>query len=183
MIFDDFLDNFEDLKQFYLSCEFKDEVNPVDGVVYPAICKEIPDSIIGDLFRNIADVIGRPPENPVTFLRMSADGVPCPHRYHTDNSMGQYSLMLYLMDNKEAGTGFARHKQTGLYDAPKTDEELHLTIKDCNDDSKWQIYSSTEMRENRAVIFDSSLFHVALPIGGFGKSQSDARIVLTCFFS
>jgi hypothetical protein len=183
VIIDNFLDNYDDLKKFSLSCQFKDEVNPVDGVVYPAICLDVPPDIVDSLFRSITNVIGRPPENPLVFLRMSKAGVAQPPPFHTDNSMGAYSLMLYLMDRPDAGTGFVKHKETGVYAAPFDENQLNLTIRDCNDDSKWQLYEKVEMRQNRAVIFNSSLFHVALPIGGFGKSQSKARIVLTCFFS
>lgn len=178
-----FLEDFNSLKQYSLECEFKDEVNPVDGVAYPHICKGIPESILNDLFFNLTHRFAREPQDPVCFLRMSPAGVPVPHRYHTDNSMGRYSLMLYLQDNPSAGTGLATHLPTGVYMAPENEGVLNETIKDCNDDSKWKIYKRFVMQENKAVIFDSRLFHVALPIGGFGEAREDSRIVFTCFYS
>lgn len=180
---DDFLEDFDTLDRFKDECEYKDEVNPADGVVYPLICKDLPLSIINDVMFNITHrVLLREPVAPLCFLRKSPKGMPVPHKFHTDNSMGQYSLMLYLQDNDNAGTGFAAHKETGIYQAPKDDDLLRITIKDCNDDSKWQIYKKAKMEKNRAVLFDSSLFHVALPIGGFGNG-TESRTVFTCFFS
>ncbi len=178
-----FLRDFDALKDFSKTCEFKDETNPIDGVIYPLICMDIPQPILNDLYWHIGAVLHRGPKDPITFMRMSKKGTPVPHKFHTDNSMGKYSLMLYLDDNDQAGTGFAIHKELGIDSAPKNDIALKKTIDHCNDDSKWQLYSVAKMEENKAVMFDSSLFHVALPIGGFGKTQQDARIVLTCFFS
>ena len=180
---DSFLENFDELEDFYKSCEYKDEVNPVDGVVYPLICKELPESIVHSvMFQLTYGVLGRLPKDPVMFLRQSPKGVPVPHKYHTDNSMGTYSMMLYLQDFPDAGTGFARHIETGVTSSCVGAETLEKTIDDCNDDSKWQLYKMVCMVKNKAVIFDSSLFHVALPIGGFGEADK-ARTVLTCFFS
>ena len=59
--------------------------------------------------------------------------------------MGKFSLMLYIQDNPEAGTGFAKHKELGITSAPVTNASLNQTIKDCNDDSKWQIYKKVYM--------------------------------------
>jgi len=178
---ENFLDFPDRLIEFASSCEWVDEVNPADGVVYPRIQKNIPKEILSDVFWNVAHKVGHIPKNPVTFLRQSPKGLPVPHKYHTDNSMGGYSMMIYLQDNPSAGTGFARH-ESGTYTAPLDEELLRTTIDDCNDDSKWQLYKTAEMVQNKAVIFNSELFHVALPIGGFGNG-TNARTVFTCFFS
>ena len=179
---DSFLDFPDRLIAYSNRCEFKDEVNPVDGVVYPRICKDIPEEILNDVFFNITHRLGRAPIDPLCFMRQSPKGVPVPHKYHTDNSMGHYSMMIYLQDMPDAGTGLAQHVEMGLIMAPADQGQLEKAIKDCNDDSKWQIYKVAEMVKNKAVIFDSRLFHVALPIGGFGKAQG-SRTVFTCFFS
>lgn len=180
---DNFLEFPDRLIQYSKECEFKDEVNPVDGVVYPLICKYIPEPILNDVMFNLTHRFAREPKDPLCFLRMSPKGVPVSHKFHTDHSIGRYSLMLYLQDNDKAGTGFACHIPTESVSAPESENALKETIKDCNDDSKWKIYKHFEMRKNRAVIFDSQLFHVALPIGGFGEAQEDSRIVFTCFYS
>ena len=179
---DDFLEFPDRLVKFAKECEFKDEINPIDGVVYPHICKDIPENILNDVLFNLTyKVLAREPVNPLCFLRMSPDGVSCTHTFHTDNCMGGYSMMIYLQDEPKAGTGFAQHIKTGAMSS--IHEDLSQTIEDCNDESKWVIYKRFEMKKNKAIIFDSQLFHVALPIGGFGLDQSDSRIVFTCFFS
>jgi len=180
MIIDNFLPSYNLLKDFSKTCTFEDEVNPVDGVVYPHICKELPTEVKKDLLEQLGILFGRNIINPVMFLRMSPEGVPCPHRFHTDSSMGKFSFMLYLDNKQEAGTGFYRHIPT---DQVRPEHSLEKVIEDCNDNEKWQLESKADMVENRAVIFDSELFHAALPFGGYGKTQDDARIVLTCFFS
>lgn len=178
-----FLDNFKELEDFSKKAEYKDEVNSVDGVVYPYICKDIPERIMNDLMYCLTfKLMQRRPKNPTVFLRKSPAGVPVTHKFHTDHSMGTFSMMLYIQDNPNAGTGLARHKETGMTKAPEDPELLKIAIDDCNDDSKWQIYKVAEMVKNKAVIFDSQLFHVALPIGGFGEAN-EARTVLTCFYS
>lgn len=179
----DFLGNFSELEEYLKNAQFKDEVNPVDGVVYPHICKDIPVGVTNDIIFNLTHkVLARSPRNPFIFMRKSPAGVPVPHKFHTDNSMGDYSMMIYLQDNPGAGTGLAIHKEMNIWMAPEDQEQLKKAIKDCNDDSKWQIYKAAEMVKNKAVIFDSRLFHVALPIGGFGEGD-ESRVVLTCFFS
>lgn len=179
---DDFLDTYDALKAYSQYCDFEDIPNPVDGVVYPHICREIPDFIQWEIELRLNDFVGRKIENPTIFMRMSPSGVHVPHIVHTDNSMGSHSLMLYMND-ADGGTGFARHKETGMHMAPESEQLLQIAIDDCNKPDKWIFYDQAKMRENRAVIFDASLFHCALPIGGFGETQSDARIVLTAFFS
>lgn len=179
----DFLGDFSELEKFAKIARYRDEINPVDGVVYPHICKEIPAGVINDIIFNLTHkLLSRAPKKPFIFMRKSPAGVPVPHKFHTDNSMGEFSMMIYLQDNPRAGTALAYHKELGINQAPNDNEKLEKTIKDCNDDSKWQIYKLAKMVKNKAVIFDSRLFHVALPIGGFGEGE-ESRVVLTCFFS
>ena len=178
-----FLDNFKELEDYAKKAKYEDEVNPVDGVVYPCICKDIPERVMNDLIYCLTfKILQRRPKDPFVFLRRSPEGVPVPHKFHTDHSMGDFSMMIYLQDNPDAGTGLAIHKEMGISRAPDNQEQLNKAIEDCNDDSKWQIYKIAEMMKNKAVIFDSQLFHVALPIGGFGEGK-ESRTVLTCFFS
>lgn len=179
VILDDFLPIYDDLKAFTLSCDFKDEVNPVDGVVYPYICRDIPyhDEIINQI--NIS--VGRDIVAPTLFLRMSPEGVDCPHIVHSDKSMGDYSFMLYF--HEEGGTALLRHRDSGITYNPEGSEFVDLVQRDQNSPEKWVIYQEAKAKPNRGAIFDAGLLHAAQPIGGFGASQADSRIVLTCFFS
>ena len=182
IIIDSFLETtYPQLKAHSKTCEFGDVENPIDGVVYPHICLDVPQDVVDELYWFLGAVISRKIKDPLTFMRMSPKGAAAPHKFHNDSSHGKYSMMLYLEDNDDAGTGLAQHKKTEAI-RPANDI-LQEVIRDQNLDEEWFVYKVAKMRENRAVIFDSSLFHVALPIGGYGEKQEDSRIVLTTFFS
>ena len=182
IILDDFLETtYPELKAHSKTCEFVDETNPIDGVVYPLICKDIPEPVINELYWFLGAVIHRRIKNPLTFMRMTKKGTPCPHTFHNDSSMGYYSCMFYLEDNENAGTALVRHNKTKSVRV--TDDILEAVTEDQNNRDAWTIYETAEMKENRAIVFNSDLLHCALPFGGYGETQEDSRIVLTTFFS
>jgi hypothetical protein len=180
MVIDNFINNFHSLNDYAKGAEFKDEVNDIDGVVYPLICREIPESI----YSSVIDAIGKnfkKPVKPLMFMRRSPKGVHCPHKVHSDNSMGKYSLMLYMSDDVH-GTSFLRHNVTGAKHVRYNDNIVGAIIEDQNNDDAWRVYQMNYGAVNRAVIFDAHLLHRAEPVGGFGDGDN-ARTVLTCFFS
>lgn len=182
IVCDEFLGSFDELLNHAKTADFRDVVNPVDNVTYPGICVDIPDSVKSELLERVASVIGREPESVTMFMRRSPKGVHVPHIVHTDNSMGLYSLMLYMNDYAGGGTGFLEHSETGMRFAPVTEEQLDIAIRDQNSPEKWLLIDKCEMKQNRACIFEADQFHCALPVGGFGDG-SEARTVLTVFFS
>lgn len=179
-VVDNFLDNYEDLKQLSLTCKFEDVVNPADGVTYPHIFKDIPVDVQTAVKSKLEDLFGKSLTINFMFMRMSPEGVRVPHIAHTDNSMGKYSLMLYL--NEGSGTSFLKHWRTGICIAPADQSCVDLMSRDANNMEEWVALNTVESKENRACIFDAEYFHCAQPIGGFGKTQQDSRIVLTAFF-
>lgn len=181
-IIDDFIANYVDLKALAATADFQGVKNPVDGVIYPHILAEIPDHIKRQVIDRITDIFGREPESITMFMRRSPTGVAVPHIAHTDNSMGRFSLMLYLFDNEGSGTAFIRHKSTGIMYAPESQDFLNIVQADQNKPEKWDLVDMANAKENRAVIFDSGKFHCAMPIGGFGEGV-EARTVLTVFFN
>ena len=130
--YDNFLDSYQSIKDFSLSCEFKDEVNEVDGVTYPYICRDIPEDVRSEVFKKLAEFKGGEIENPTIFLRMSPGGVHVPHVAHTDISMGQFSFMLYLHDNSDSGTSLLRHRMTGISYSPMLDGFTKIIEGDMN---------------------------------------------------
>jgi len=180
---DNFLDSYSDLREYANTAKFEDIENPVDGVTYPLICRDVPDETVSEIAITLSKIMGRMVKLEATFLRLSTEGVDVPHIAHTDKSMGDYSLMLYLNDNPKAGTSFLRHKETGMCYHPESEEFIKIARRDQNNVDAWRINSSVEMQQNRATIFDSGYFHCAQPVGGFGDDQLNGRIVLTCFFS
>lgn len=179
MIVDNFLDSFDDLKKASVLGEFKDEVNPVDCVTYPLICKDIPENVREEALARLAIFLGRPVKNPVMFMRRSPKGVECPHQVHSDNSMGDYSLMLYI---NGGGTAMVRHKRSGIAYSPSDERYLHIIHNDQNNSDAWVKTDVVVGEPNRAVVFDSYRLHMAMPVGGFGEGV-DARVIMTCFFS
>ena len=182
---DDFLDCFDDFCQYAKAASFADVVNPVDGVVYPHICKDIPDYVVSEVSNKLSDLYGSPVCLNALFMRMSPIGAPGPHQCHTDNSMGSGSFMLYMnkLEDCQGGTAMVYHIDTGIAFAPVNPEYLTPVIDDMNNSESWVTHSLVEMKPNRAAIFPANSFHRAEPVGGFGDNQSNARLVLTGFFN
>lgn len=178
---DNFSNKFDQIKELSINGQFEDIENPYDGVTYPHILREIPADIVSDIEDKLNDIFGQVVINAM-FLRRSPKGVYVPHMAHTDNSMGDYSLMLYLNDNDNGGTGLLRHKPSGITYAPESEVFVDVVRHDQNNPDQWDVYHRSIMKENRAAIFDAHLFHCALPVGGFGEG-AESRCVLTAFFS
>ena len=176
MILDNFIESFELLKDG----EFKDEVNPIDGVTYPQVCKDIPEQAEQEILGKLREILGREPQNPFMFMRRSPKGLPCPQQVHSDQSMGNYSLMLYITE--QGGTSLVSHKESGIAYNPAKQEYVDIIHRDQNIADAWEIIDMVKMKPNRAFIFKSKRLHRAEPVGGYGQG-SEARCVLTCFFS
>ena len=185
LIIDDFLESFEALREYADTAVFSDVVNPVDGVVYPLICSEIPEGIRAEILAKLEDFKGAPIESPTIFMRRSPAGVPVPHAVHSDMSMGSHSLMVYLNREEDCrgGTSFLSHKATGIGYNPDRPDFAYIVAADQNNHDAWMIRDMIDMKPNRAAIFDASRLHRAEPSGGFGTTPRDMRVVLTCFFS
>lgn len=185
MIIDGFLGTFHALRQWGDQCAFSDQENPIDGVVYPNICTDIPIQPASEILVLLSGYLKRPIKDAFMFVRMSPEGVKAPHQAHNDISMGQHSLMLYMNRPKhcQGGTSLVRHIETGIDRTPETQEQADVLIADANDYDKWKVVETAEMQPNRAFIFDAGLMHRAEPVEGFGTNQRDSRMVLTVFFS
>lgn len=151
---------------------FLDEINPVDGVVYPLICQSIPKTVSDE----VSDIVGG--SEYVEFLRSSPKGVHCPHPVHNDASMGRISVMLYTSDI--GGTAIVAHKRTGCAIQPKSETIIKTLQFDASDCDQWEVLEVAEAKPNRIAIFDARLMHIATPVGGFGNGVT-ARTVYTRF--
>ena len=160
--------------------KFQDETNDVDGVVYPLICRSIPESVTNSIDSICHNFLGRDAKNVTEFLRASPAGVHCPNPVHHDGSMGEYSLMLYT--SSQGGTAFVAHTELGV-SVSCTNQLINDAIaKDSREISKWKTIEYAQAVPNRVVIFPANLMHAAAPIGGFGEGVM-ARTVYTRFFS
>lgn len=160
-----------------LSEEFKDRVNPTDGVVYPEIAEL--SEVTQKKFRLlIEEALGQKILPKVTFARMMTAGVSVPHRIHDDHIMGQYSAHLYLSKEWPAGSGTAFWE----YKGDRTLSWSGQTDVPHNDKYMWKQYALAPAAYGRLLIHAAELWHSAEPTQGFGTSKQDARLVLTCFF-
>lgn len=172
-------DVFDELKAHRMKSTFAPAQCPEDGVTYPGIQSDLPDSVV----EAVQERMESKPER--LFLRESPQGVHVPHIVHHDLLMGNVSMMVYLDDPPEgvmAGTGFWRHRYLGVCYAPVLGAITDLVRGDMNRLSSWDLMSFCKAKANRACIFPAGYFHSACPIGGYGEGVG-ARCVLTGFFA
>jgi len=184
-IVDDALTDFDRARRWADAATFGDVLSPVDGVTYPGICADVP-LLIREQMIDIASIAtGEPLTCNFSFARLSLAGVAVPHQAHNDATMGRYSMMLYLNrpEHCVGGTEIVRHVVHGMDHGPQNDCELAAWELDHSQPEQWEVAGGAKMRANRAFVFDAALMHRAAPIGGFGSTQFDGRLVLTGFYS
>lgn len=183
MILDNFIDSFDALKAHAKSAEYKDLKIGFDGVEYPNINIDIPPAVRAEVENKLSGVIGEAATDVTMFIRQSPQGVRVPHIVHSDNSLGTYSLMLYINDHSPdgSGTAFMAHNESGIGYACTSPAFINIIRGDQNNLEAWRIVDMANMKPNRAVIFDATRLHAAMPVGGFGSGKL-SRTVLTAFF-
>jgi hypothetical protein len=159
---------------------FKDEINELDGTVYPLICRHVPEIIKAEIDEICFNHLGRDAMNVAEFFRSSPAGVNCPNPVHHDGVMGDYSLMLYLTNI--GGTAFVTHSATGISFAPSAKEVVDIVAADSKNVDSWRVTGFAKADINTAAIFPAQMMHAAHPIGGGGEGVT-ARVVYTRFFS
>lgn len=176
-VFDDFLPNAATVRQTALASEFIDWAG-YDGQVYKRVClTDVP-----ELQRMIEAEMG-----PVRMLgmgyRLNYGGEVPNQAIHSDLGWGTHALVLYLCDG-EGGTAFWRHLKTGADRIDQGDTLLFQSIgQDWDDPEAWELKSCVEMRFNRALIYESALFHSRFPFAAFGDGPEDGRLIAVAFFT
>lgn len=108
---------------------------------------------------------------------------------HSDLGWGTHALVLYLTPPPEAeegphGTAFWHHVVTGSNKVTTADIDLLATV--CADWDRldaWSLRGVAEMKPNRGIIYDGSLYHSRYPFAAFGDSIVDGRLVAVAFFT
>ena len=115
--------------------------------------------------------------------RLNYAGEPPNQSIHSDLGWGSHALVLYL-NAGPSGTAFWRHIETDTTRITVGQTELLEQIKDDWEDStKWQIRTEVEMKFNRAIIYDSSLYHSRYPFEAFGNTPENGRLIAVAFFN
>lgn len=149
-----------------------------DGEVYRRICiTEVP-----GLRKRLEQEVG-----PVQMLgmgyRLNFGGEVPNHAIHSDMGWGTHALVLYLSEG-EGGTAFWRHKATAAERIEQGDDALFEAVRhDWDDASKWDQVALCPMKLNRAVIYESALFHSRWPFEAFGSGPDDGRLIAVAFFT
>jgi hypothetical protein len=183
-IFDDFFPDPEAARAAIVSGPFLDFKSPWDGVSYPGINKEIPEEIKHFVVKRLSEILGAPVEPAVIFARLTSKNTSeSPHQIHSDRLMAEFSAHVYISKHwpMGAGTSFWAHESEGRRHTEDTDVEL--VQEDMKDLSKWIQVFTAQGDFNRLVVHDASFWHCAEPVGGWGETAEDGRVVLTCFFN
>jgi len=181
---DDFFPDPQSARERIVEGIFGDFTSPWDGVVYPGINRDIPESITDWLKMRLGLIVNGPIEPKAIFARVTTKNTgPAPHQIHCDTIMGMYSAHVYISTYwpEASGTSFWTHHSEGPKHTPATD--LTRVLEDMNDVSRWTQTMVCQGKFNRLLVHDASFWHCAEPVGGWGENAEDGRVVLTCFFN
>jgi hypothetical protein len=143
------------------------------------------------MLRSLSAALGRPVFPSATFFRATKPGTEAAY-VHSDRMHGDWTAIVYLSEHAEvSGTGFFRHRQSGLREMPTFEElrqtpEFFETLKTqmvSGEDRDWEQLDFVRGLFNRALIFHAPLFHARRPQNGLGDgTDATARIVWVCHF-
>lgn len=149
-----------------------------DGQVYKRVClKPVP-----GLQTAIEGVYG-PVDMFAQGYRLNFGGERPNQSIHSDLGWGTHAAVVYLSEG-HGGTAFWSHKATGADRIKVGDHELFEAIGgDWEREDAWRMTGMAELAFNRAVLYDSSLFHSRYPFEAFGSDEQDGRLVAVAFFT
>lgn len=115
---------------------------------------------------------------------------------HSDFLSGNYTCIVFLTDHPDRpdhGTGFYKHNVTGWTRSPSWDwltrpenkTEFETLKRDCHEykEGVWTQIGFVHGKKNRAMIFDSPLFHCRSPWTGIGITPEDGRMIWVAHFA
>jgi hypothetical protein len=142
------------------------------------------------LLHALTCAMGRPIFPNSMFFRVTNEDTEAAY-VHSDREAGDYTCIVYLSDHKEiSGTGFYRHRHTGMTHMPSFDEMKQdqsafdllkaQMVKGSEED--WELLDFVRGNYNRALIFDAPRFHARSPKHGFSTTPEDGRLIWACHF-
>lgn len=162
---------------------FSDVLSPIDEIKYPGICNEVSPWIVAQLTAECSRLSGRSLTVNQCFARWTGETTaPAPNLVHSDRIMGDLTAIVYLSVHWPplSGTSFWRHPTEGEFHTASTDTSRINGAM--NDLSQWERLMLVPGAFNRLLLCDSRLWHCAEPVGGWGSSPGNGRLVLTAFF-
>jgi hypothetical protein len=176
-VIDDFHPMPDQLRQHALHQTYTDWLGH-DGQVYKRICRmEIPG------IHYILESLLGPIEMLGMAYRLNFDEEIPNSTIHSDLGWGTHALVLYLSEGA-SGTAFWQHKLTATDRIDQGDTWLFEQInKDWNNEDAWEQTKFIPMQFNRALIYESALFHSRYPFRAFGNSPETGRLIVVAFFN
>ena len=177
---DQFFPSFPEARRALLDGVYEDIVNPVDGVVYPAIQRVLHAGLQRFVRHRLCHMVRREVQVTAMFSRAMFEGMGAPNKIHSDRVMGRYAAHIYMSEAwpEGAGTSF----WTNLEQGPEHHGEIDTSRIRPNEMADWERYKLVQAAPNRCLVHDGHAWHLAEPIGGWGREPADARLVITCFF-
>jgi hypothetical protein len=175
------IDNFhpfpEKLRELALQQQFIDWMGP-DGEVYKRVAiLEIPG------IRDMIEGLFGPVDMHGMAFRLNYNEEEPNAAIHSDLGWGTHALVHYLCEG-EGGTAFWRHKESGSVRIDTGDNWLfEKVVRDWNDELKWSMREMHHVKFNRALIYESALFHSRYPFKAFGDSPETGRLIVVAFFT
>lgn len=140
------------------------------------------------MVHSLSLAIGRPVFPNSMFFRVTNEDTEKAYT-HSDREAGDYTCVCYLTEHTErSGTGFYRHRASGLTEMPCFAElrkpkwaKLRKDIVH-GGEKEWEETAFVAGLYNRAVIFRAPLFHARRPRNGIGKTVAEGRIIWASHF-
>lgn len=142
------------------------------------------------MLQSLSFAIGGPVYPNSMFFRVTNETTESAY-VHSDREWGDFTCIAYLSQHTErSGTGFYRHRETGLTRMPSfaelsQDPPFFEKLKEQmvrGSDDEWELLDFAYGGFNRAVIFDAPRFHSRYPKTGIANSVEDGRMVWACHF-
>lgn len=143
------------------------------------------------LLHSLARAVGKPVFPNTMFFRVTNKTTEKAY-VHSDRETGSFTCVAYLSRHADvkSGTGFFRHKRTGLVEMPTFQQirdmgaEGEKLKRDMVRGSSrdWEQLDFVRGVYNRALIFRAPLFHARRPRNGIGTTAEDGRIVWVTHF-
>lgn len=188
-IFDDFCPNIEAVRDSALASGFG-TWKPTKGEVGSSNYEGM--NFWGNhsfMLHSLAIAMGRPVYPNSMFFRVTNKDTEKAY-VHSDRESGSWTCVAYLSGHKEpSGTGFYRHRKTGLTEMPTFAEMRKKKTFDVlkrdmihGGDKEWEQLDFVRGIYNRAVVFYAPLFHARNPKNGIGTNAKDGRMVWVSHF-
>lgn len=176
-VLDDFHPFPNEIRELALKSNYEDWLGP-DGQVYKRICR----CNIPGLMSMLEGLFG-----PIRMLgmgfRLNYNEEEPNATIHSDLGWGTHALVWYLSQGP-GGTAFWTHRGTGAERIDADDQWLFEQVsEDWNSEGAWTLRDIVAMQFNRAIIYESALFHSRYPFKAFGDSPETGRLIAVAFFT